>query len=199
MKIISTLFGVVSMCIVALVAQQSLAQELLQDLAPDDPLLKKYLEWKAQSEAKAPVGSIAKKPIVLEGFKTYKEVKEKQREYIQPYREEGYTIFIDQFAQEDNEHFIQSFVLSDGQGKYIEIYFDITDICKSARRLKDAYLLRRMKAAKEFREREPERKLQAKKYFQESLEEDKKLQAEKESGKSTEKDEKVEDSVDTEK
>lgn len=87
-------------------------------------------------------------PIVIKGIKTYDKVKEKQQDYIRK-QYEDYKLVIDQFSLEDNERFIQCFVLKNDEGKYAEIYFDITDICKVSRKSKDKELEKRIQKAKD--------------------------------------------------
>lgn len=84
-------------------------------------------------------------PIVITGAKTYDKVKELQQEYIRK-QYEGYSILADIFTMDDNnQKFIQYFILKNEDGKFAPIYFDITDICKASRKSKDKELMERIK------------------------------------------------------
>lgn len=87
-------------------------------------------------------------PIVIKNVKTYDKVKEKQQDYIRK-QYEDYKLLIDQFSFEDNQRFIQCFVLKNDKGEYAEIYFDITDICKAPCKSKDKELEKRIQKAKD--------------------------------------------------
>lgn len=99
-------------------------------------------------EEKNVPGSSMENPIVIKGAETYDKVREKQQDYIRK-QYEGYKLLIDQFSLEDNQRFIQCFVLKNDEGEYVEIYFNITDICKAPCALKDKELGKRIQKAKD--------------------------------------------------
>lgn len=140
MKTFYKFLVVSSICSCTLTMQQSLAGK-----STIDQLSTKTVPL----QTKIVVGSSISSPIVIKGIKTYDKVQEKQEDYILK-RYEGYSILIDQFSFEENGHFIQSFILTNDEGEYAEIYFDISDICKSSRKLKDKNLERRIQKAKNF-------------------------------------------------
>lgn len=131
MKTLPKFFLLVSMCSSALMVQTSLGE---------NP--KKI----AHSPEKDSIEGVSmERPILITGAKTYDKVKELQQEYIQT-QYEGYSILADIFTMDDNnQKFIQYFILKNEDGKFAPIYFDITDICKASRKSKDKELMERIK------------------------------------------------------
>lgn len=93
---------------------------------------------------KAVAGTSMHNPIVLKKAKNYHAGKEMQENYIrQQYG--NYQIIGNGLTINSSGHFVQSYMLKNNEdGKIIHIYFDINDVCKKYKTLKDKDLKKRI-------------------------------------------------------
>lgn len=102
----------------------------------------------SENNQHAAAGFSAENPIIIKKAKEDYQLKNQQQDYIKK-QYEGYYIMVDSLLLEKGNRFIQLFVLTNDEGEYAKIFFDITDSCKKYRKFRSKDMKERIKKLEE--------------------------------------------------
>ena len=125
-----------TVCVLFLMGWPSFGNQTLEQIPS--------LEITVNPGEKTVVGTSMHHPVILKKAKDYPAVKEMQEKYIRE-RYGNYQIIGNDLTINSSEHFIQSYMLKNNDdGKIVHIYFDVNDVCKKYKKLKDSYFRKRV-------------------------------------------------------